>query len=419
MDLKNSKSNITGVLASLLAVLYPFFNYYGYSLVTLSFLGALLLFVYAIKKKGCFAIVQPMVGISYVLYYCATRFFLNVHSIRAIIGPSIIFIFIFLLWGFFNKEVLLDRFLKFYRVVVFVNIAFLFLQEILYYASGYRVLGILTFLPLTNIGGMDFEVSQYAEKASMGERSSAFFSEPAHFVQFLLPLLAVELFFVRSKMAYLRSCLYVVALFVLASGNALLGMGVIGLFLLLYILKRLHPLISVALVVLFISIASILVTVLIKSEYGEKLVERIEELDPDQNKVTSGFVRIFRGYYIWNEMDIDERFVGLNSSVKIDDKIASSPVAFTFKDGDRYMNAAQSVMIYTGYIGVFIFLCLLVYLWRGNNWAGRCCIAIYVALSFIASVYFTHTMVLYLLVAFLMKKETSTPKMRMLTLRFV
>ena len=41
MDLKNSKSNITGVLASLLAVLYPFFNYYGYSLVTLSFLGAL------------------------------------------------------------------------------------------------------------------------------------------------------------------------------------------------------------------------------------------------------------------------------------------------------------------------------------------------------------------------------------------
>lgn len=419
MDLKNSKRNITGVLASLLAVLYPFLNYYGYSFVTLSFCGALLLFVYAIKKKGRFAIVQPAAGIFYVLYYCVTRLFLNIPSLRAIIGPSIIFIFTFLLWGFLNKEVLLDRFLKFYRVVVFVNIAFLFLQEILHYASGYRVLGILTFLPLTNIGGMDFEVSQYAEKASMGERSSAFFSEPAHFVQFLLPLLAVELFFVRSKMAYLRSCLYVVALFVLASGNALLGMGVIGLFLLLYILKRLHPLISVALVVLFISIASILVTVLIETEYGEKLVERIEELDPDQNKVTSGFVRIFRGYYIWNEMDIDERFVGLNSSVKIDDKIASSPVAFTFEDGDHYMNAAQSIMIYTGYIGVFIFLCMLVYLWRGNNLAGRCCITIYVALSFIASIYFTHTMVLYLLVAFLMKKETSTPKMRPLTLRFI
>ena len=412
------KKNTIEVLASLLAVIYPFFNYYGYSFVTLSFLLALLLFVYAIKKRGRLAIVQPAAMTYYVLYYCTTRFFLNMTSIRGIIAPCVMFIFTFLLGGFLNKEVLLNRFLKFYRLAVLINIVFLLLQETLYFATGYRVIGILTFLPLTHVGGVDFDASQYAEKASMVERSSAFFSEPAHFVQFLLPLLAVELFFVRSKMAYVRSCLYVVALFVLASGNALLGMGIIGIFLFFFVLKRLHPLCSVAIVILTISIVIISVNAAMKTEYGEKLVERLEELDPDQNRITSGFVRIFRGYYIWNEMDTQEKFVGLNSSVKIDEKIGSSIMAFTFKDGDHYMNAVQSIMIYTGYIGVFIFISLLVYLWQGNNWAGRCCLAIYVAISFIASVYFSYTMLLYLLVALLMKKENSTKRLKALTLKF-
>lgn len=404
--------------ASLLAVLYPFLNYYGYSFATLSFFLALLLFAYAIKKRGCIAIVQPAAMICYVLYYCATRFFLNTDSLRGIIAPCIIFVFIFLLGGFLNKEVLLNRFLKIYRIAVFVNIAFLFLQEGLYLATGYRVLGILTFLPLTNIGGSDFDAGQYAETAAMTERSSAFFSEPAHFVQFLLPLLAVELFFVRSKMAYLRSCLYVVALFVLASGNALLGMGIIGIFLFFFVLRRLHPLLSIATLIFTISMVVISVNAAMKTEYGEKLMERVEELDPDQNRISSGFVRIFRGYYIWNEMDMKEKIVGLNSSVKINEKIGSSIMAFTFKDDDRYMNTVQSIMIYTGYIGALMYIGLLVYLWRGNNWAGRCCIAIYVGISFIASVYFTYTMLLYLLVAFLMKKENSTLKTKALIWKF-
>lgn len=412
------RRDLVGTLASLLAVSYPFFNYYGYSFVTLSFLLALLLFAYAIKKRGCIAIVQPAAMICYVLYYCATRFFLNTDSLRGIIAPCVIFVFIFLLGGFLNKEVLLNRFLKIYRIAVFVNIAFLFLQEGLYLATGYRVLGILTFLPLTNIGGSDFDAGQYAETAAMTERSSAFFSEPAHFVQFLLPLLAVELFFVRSKMAYLRSCLYVVALFVLASGNALLGMGIIGIFLFFFVLRRLHPLLSIATLIFTISIVVISVNAAMKTEYGEKLMERVEELDPDQNRISSGFVRIFRGYYIWNEMDMKEKIVGLNSSVKINEKIGLSIMAFTFKDDDRYMNTVQSIMIYTGYIGALMYIGLLVYLWRGNNWAGRCCIAIYVGISFIASVYFTYTMLLYLLVAFLMKKENSTLKTKALIWKF-
>ena len=310
-----------GSLASLLAVLYPFFNYYGYGFVTLSFLLALLLFVYAIRQRGYFAIVQPLCMIFYVLYFGVTRFLYNVSSLYAAIAPSIIFIF--LLGGFLNREVILNNFLRFYRIIVLVNIAFLFFQESLYYAFGYRIIGILSFLPLTNIGGANFEASQYADTASMAARSSAFFSEPAHFAQFLLPLLIVELFYVRSKMAYVRSSVYVMALLVLASGNAVLGLGVIGIFLILYVLKHLHPLVSMAIVTFSIIIIGVSVNMVMETEYGEKLVERVEELEPDQTQVSSGFIRIFRGYYIWDEMDIKEKLIGINSIQEVGEKINS------------------------------------------------------------------------------------------------
>lgn len=406
-----------GSLASLLAVLYPFFNYYGYGFVTLSFLLALLLFVYAIRRRGYFAIVQPLGMILYVLYFGVTRFLYNVSSLYAAVAPSIIFIF--LLGGFLNREVVLNKFLRLYRIIVFVNIAFLFFQESLYYASGYRVIGILSFLPLTNIGGANFEASQYAEAASMAARSSAFFSEPAHFVQFLLPLLTVELFYVRNKTAYVRSCVYAVALLVLASGNAVLGLGVIGIFLILYVLKHLHPLVSMAIVTFSIIIVVVSVNMVMETEYGEKLVERVEELEPDQTQVSSGFIRIFRGYYIWDEMDIEEKLIGINSIQEVGEKINSSKVALAFADDDYYMNVVQSIMVFTGCIGVLIFTGLLIYLWKGNNWAGRCCIAIYIALGFIASLYFSYTMLLYLLVALLMKKENSNQPMRVLMVKFV
>lgn len=349
-------------------------------------------------------------------YLCIMRVLCNITSFSDMLAPSLIYIFI--LYGFFNKEVVLPFFLRVYRWAVFVNILFFIFQECLYTISGYRVLGILTWLPST-IGGEDFDVSQYEELSMHAERSSAFFSEPAHFVQFMLPLLVIELFYVGDKKAYIRSFIYLLTLLALSSGNALLGISIIGLFFIAKLLKQFHPVIGIFTILFFVAGVVFTVNMVLKTEYGEKLMDRSEELDSNSVQVSSGFLRIFRGYYIWNEMTGFEKTIGLNSETKLEEKIRQCSVAATFKDNDRYMNAVQSFLISTGYIGTLIFLLFLISLWRHNNLAGRCCITIYVALSFIASIYFTYTMVLYLLVAFLMKKETSTPKMRTLTLRFV
>ena len=408
------KVDSIGTFASLLPVLYPFFIYYGYGSVSVSFLLATLVFIYTLVKRGSISFEYPIAMVVYMLYFCLARVFFNLDSLHGMFSLGIVFVF--LLNGFLNREVVLCYFLRFYRYIIYINIAFFFIQECLYYVLGYRIIGIMTFLPL-RLGDGDFDTSQYLESASVATRSSAFFSEPAHFVHFLLPLLVLELFYVQNRQAYLRSCLYLAVLLALASGNALLGVGIVGLFFILKILKRFHLGVAILFVSLFIAFSVLSVNYMLTTEYGQKMLERSEELDSDQAQVSSGFIRIFRGYYIWDEMDSIEKIFGLNSTSKLDDKIKQSAVALTFREGERYMNAVKSCLIYTGYIGTFIFIGLLIYLWHGNNLAGKCCLIIYVSLCFISSVYFTQTMVLYLLIALLMKRSVSGCKLQVLKIK--
>lgn len=398
-------------MVALCAVLYPFLAYYGYGSNTFAFVSALLLSVYIYVKRGYleFAHLKPM--FYFIAYYCVTRVACNMLLLREMIAPSILFTFC--LSGLFNREIQLSFFLKLYRIVAIVNVLFFTVQEILYYVLGYRIIGILTFLPLT-IGGSDFDSSEYKVGAMEAERSSAFFSEPAHFVQFLLPLLAIELFYVSDKKAYVRCVIYLLTLLALASGNAVLGLCVITLFFIADLLRKLKRIVAIVLIGLFVIIFFFSISYILTTEYGEKLMARSSQIEPDAEQYSSGFERIYRGYYVWEELNTIEKWIGINSNSKVKEKIKKCAVAVTFGEGDTYMNAVQTFLIYTGYIGTALFCWLLISLWRGNNLAGRCCIVIYVSLCFIASLFYAYIMVLYLLVAFLMKKECSKTKVRIL-----
>lgn len=398
-------------LATLCAVLYPFLAYYGYKSFPLAFVPVFLLFVYIYIKRGYLEFAHPMPMFYFIAYYCVARVACNMLSLREMIAPSILFIF--LLGGLFNREIQLPSFLKLYRIVALVNILFFTVQEILYYTLGYRIIGILTSLPLT-IGGADFNSSEYTVGAMEAERSSAFFSEPAHFVQFLLPLLVIELFYVSDKKAYVRCVAYLLTLLALASGNALLGLCIIALFFIADLLRKLEKIVAILIIGIFIAISFFSISYILTTEYGEKLLARSSQIEPDAKQYSSGFERMYRGYYVWDELTPVEKWIGVNSNSKVKEKIKKCAVAVTFREGDTYMNAVQTFLIYTGYIGTTLFCCLLISLWRGNNLAGRCCIMIYVSLCFIASVFYAYIMVLYLLVAFLMKKECSKTKARIL-----
>lgn len=386
---------------SLVAVSVPFLGYYGYGFLSFAFINICLLYLYVYIKTGRIHFSNAKFFYCYILYYFISRAILGT-SFGDKIAPSVLFFFVY--WCFLNEYLKLSSFLKFYRIAAFINIVFFVVQELMYAIIGYRIFGIVSFLPST-LGNGEIDMNSFAEKYSEAERSCAFFSEPAHFVQFLLPLLAIELLYVANRKAYFRCVLYVLTLLGLASGNALLGLFVVFLFYIVSLWKKMRSVLSIICVFFVVAVTLSFVVYIMQTEYGKKLMDRQEQLDPEPLHSSSGFIRIFRGYYVLDTMPSASKIFGLNSDDKLDDAIEACDVSTTFKEGDRYLNGVQKILVYTGYIGTILFIIGLSQIYRGNNLAGKCCIAIFVSLSFIASIFFSYTMVFMLVCSSLMLKE--------------
>lgn len=394
------KDNMADVVSWLVA-LYPLGAYYGVGSFSISIIAFLFVLIYFCCKRRCVKFIYPLTSLYYISYFFITKFFFNFPTAGIIAYGSTL---IFILWGFINNELQFEKFLRVYRIVVFINIVFLAIQEILYYTIGHRIIGIMTFLPLT-LGDEFFDPEEYKNVASLASRSAALFSEPAHFAQYLLPLFTIELLYVRTRKAYLRCVIYLITLMLLASGNALIGLLVIACFFLVQIMEKMNPIISSFIVMLFLIISIVFCNYMKQTEYGEKIFNRFDELEYDQTRASSGFIRIFRGFYILKEMDGVERLLGLNSVERVKQKINQCDVATTFGDNDTYMSGWQGVIIYTGYIGLFLFCGILIWLWYGNNIAGRCCIILISVLFCFAALYLSYTSILYFTLAFLLKKK--------------
>lgn len=398
------KKNDVNQSVSLIALLVPFLGYYGYGFLNFAFIAICILYLYVLTQKGVIQFSNAFFFIYYILYYFSLRVMFGT-SLSDRIAPSIFFVFLY--WCFLNRNLNLTSFLKFYRVVAFVNISFFIIQELMYWLIGYRMSGIIPFLPSTL--GENLDMNSFTDSVESADRSSAFFSEPAHFVQFLLPLLAIELLYVSNRKAYLRCFFYVLTLLGLASGNALLGISVIFLFYLIRLLKKVQAILAILYISLAVICAFVFISYIMTTEYGEKLLDRQEQIEPDQQRASSGFLRIFRGYYVLDVLTPIQKSIGLNSHNRLKDAIKKSDVAALFGENDIYFNAVQSVLLYTGYIGTALFVLGLWGLWKGNNLAGKCCIMIFVALSFIAAIFFSYTMVFMLVCSALMLKENKSP----------
>ena len=160
------------------------------------------------------------------------------------------------------------------------------------------------------------------------------------------------MFYVADKKAYIRSAIYLLTLLALASGNALLGVLVIIVFYMIMLLRRFRPIVAFFSVLVFSLMIIFSIRYVMNTEYGEKLLDRQAEIFQDgalrgQTMKMSGFIRIWRGYYILDTMSPFEILVGLHSKEKLEQKISQTSVAYTFGVNDTYMNAFQSCLLYT------------------------------------------------------------------------
>ena len=309
----------------------------------------------------------------------------------------------YLLYCLFFDKCDIQLLIRYYRCVATVCICFFFLQEFTYITTGIRIPGLIPGLTVSSEFGDNANLSSML---SIDNRSSSFFSEPAHFAQFLMPLLCVELFYASDKNHFFRSAIIAVVMLLFQSGNALIGLAAIGVMFLIKTLnekKRMSKVIASLFFLTFVISCSVY---FIKSEKGAAILERTDQLSVnDYESGQSGFIRIYRGYFVYANLSPIEKIIGVNDFKTLDTRIQTSSVGFMFDENDSYFNAIQTFLIKTGFIGLIIYLILIVKMWRGNNYTGKSCLACLMALSFISSHYLTNLMAVFLIIAYKMKYE--------------
>ena len=301
----------------------------------------------------------------------------------------------------------LKYFILTYRKIAIGCILFFFFQEFSYYTAGIRIPGVAWFLP----NALVEDTASFLASMAEDERSSSFFSEPAHFVQFLLPLLIVELF-AYVHVNWRRVIILVITLLFLQSGNAMVGLVIIGIsyFYFLYFSKKIS-IVKKFIALTFVSLLSFVVIIgYVGSEKGSKLMDRSETLKSSSvdglQYANSGFIRIWRGYFVFQEYDLLYKIIGNSNSGYLASKINQSSVSVFFVGEERYMNTIQYFLVTTGYVGLLLFFCFIISELKKTNVCGKVLLLLLVGLSFISYLFFTSTMLVCIILAHLMPRNT-------------
>lgn len=332
-----------------------------------------------------------------------SAFFLGLSVLSAL--PGVVYSILFMLLFFF--EVDFDYLLKWYKYYAIAFIGFFFFQEFLYVTTGVRVSGVIPGLPLTvteEIGS-----DRYMDMILYGYRSTSVFSEPAHFAQWLLPLLSIELMFDKSKKHYFFAGIIALTLLLLRSGNAMFGLAVVILCFLLYLFFENSSKYRIFIILTFVVTLFVGGAYYLKTEAASDVLDRQEELQlTGDTSDMMGQVRLYRGYFVFAEYNFLEQMIGMSDVPKLLSYIKTSPVAMFFEDDDTYFNTIQTVLLKTGYIGLLLFLLLCLDISKNNSYTGKAIIWSFFALSFVSSLFFTSTMALYFVIAYKLKQSASS-----------
>ena len=400
----HKKKQVFSSIVVFMLLFYPVIQTYGYGHYNFAFIITTILSILALSRTGVKSYMPKL--LNYYFLFWGLSHILMASSVSAIVPVGVIRTY--LLFNMFFKEFDYEKCMKFYSNAAVIFLAFFFFQEFIYATTGYRVLGVIQSLPLA----LDIDAAAYYEKMAIVDRSASFFSEPAHFVQFLLPLLAIKIFQPTKKFDYVFAIIIIVALLLMQSGNALLGLVAIGVS---FVVEKIFQNFNIKkfFLLLFLALTVGIATYYyLGSEMGQNILARQDQLDSKGDAQTgqSGFKRIFRGYYVYDAMTPIEKVIGADDTGRINTAIASSIVAWSFNENDYYFNVVQTLLIRTGIIGTIIFFFFMIGSFKKVNSCGKSILTILLFLCFISAIHFTPVMALYILLALSCSKDNKDKK---------
>ena len=282
---------------------------------------------------------------------------------------------------------------KYYKLVFFVCAFVFYIQEISYYTFGSRPIFLLPF-PLTG----EATYQEILANQIRLDRSSCFFREPAHFAQFVLPLLAMELIDApkNGKIITGFSIFIIATLIMLRSGNGIVGLIVLLAYRIWLYLRYAKWGYKIMTLFVFIPIIIILTSYYIQTEQGAIIAERAAGLGVEEG--SGSFMRTVRGYMLFDAMPTINKIFGLTIE-GVTEFVPHSRVSYLFistftGEYEFYLNGIQTVLVSNGLVGLVLFLLIYIRLYRNNTELSKSLILLFLSLLLIGNLYLSQMMLI-------------------------
>lgn len=386
---------------SWLVVLYPILTMYSIFHVKLEYIaimiGVLMLCVRGYKASTQFIVEKSVIlFFGYMIIMPSLIFKLIENSEGALFQTgTILFFLVLTLITITADPKLLWRY---YFIIFWIALVIFFLQEISWYTLGRRFSALIPGLDFSFYGeGGGAEMAEFQKNTN---RSCSIFMEPAVFAKFLIPAVIYNLKY--TKKSYIRLFGLICVFLLLRSGVGFILLATCQCIYIfnLPIKRKSIKGISIACITGIIVISGMVIST---TEYGEVQLARMEEVNAE-NVSSSGFLRVIRGYLLYDGMNTLEKIVGIGSK-NIGFAIQSSPYAYMF-DGveDVYLNGIQALLVGGGVIGVVLFIFMIRDIGNRRSIISIGILSCILMSFFVAAEYLSATMLLFLSIAILERK---------------
>ena len=242
-------------------------------------------------------------------------------------------------------------------LVALISSGFLILQFIFFNFTGIEIYGVLE-MYRTNITN---DIT----------RPSSFFVEPAHFCRYCVLPLFLILFEDNSKNRMFKAIFISIAIILSKSSIGYISLALIWVLWLINVLHDKKISYNKVLKSLSLIVPAIIICIKMSSKFElfNFVLEHISGLD--MKEITSGNVRIFRGFWIWKEEPFLNKLFGVGFA-NVRTFLINNEIRTIFDGmlecGNEYMSAISYILVMNGIIGLVIFLYALWYLFlRADN----------------------------------------------------
>lgn len=389
MNYKAIRLSFFPKLYTALVILFPILSIYGKNQIHLGMILMLLSVLMIIIFEKRISMKWPKYFMLFFIFMVVTRILDATDlSFSSLFSLSLVSFTLFL--GFSCRYFDLDFGLRIYKIVALSSSFFFFFQELMYLFLDYRLVGLLPFLPLNMAA--EITTVDFISWLSVSTRSASFFLEPAHFSQYITPLLAFVLFKNKGQLNFYTILISAVILFQ-RSGTGILILALIWITWFLVYIKNITFVKKLIIFIFIIPVISFSVYIYIKSDLGQKMFERTTEFD-EISATTSGYVRTVRGFHLFSEFPTSNKYLGMNSPIRIKSFINQSSMYNLFQENDLLFSGIQSILIYGGFFGMFLFLIHFYYMFIKNSIEGKMVAFTFIGLSLISPIYLMGEMLL-------------------------